>query len=138
MSLIKECQICRNRISFRKMPHGKYVAFDVKTNDRHVHSKAEINKIKKIKKNEDQKEIEIKKDNNKKISKKEQPSQDEFNQSEEFEAYEISNNDDIFKNDTLESLRSEIDNKVSEKKDNKTLIFTAVAIIIALIFVFNK
>tara|TARA_Y200000002_G_C22168792_1_gene450170 strand:- start:108 stop:524 length:417 start_codon:yes stop_codon:yes gene_type:complete len=138
MSLIKECQICGNRISFRKMPHGKYVAFDVKTNDRHVHSKAEINKIKKIKKNEDQKEIEIKKDNNKKISKKEQPSQDEFNQSEEFEAYEISNNDDIFKNDTLESLRSEIDNKVSEKKDNKTLIFTAVAIIIALIFVFNK
>lgn len=138
MSLIKECQICGNRISFRKMPHGKYVAFDVKTNDRHVHSKAEINKIKKIKKNEDQKEIEIKKDNNKKISKKEQPSQDEFNQSEEFEAYEVSNNDDIFKNDTLESLRSEIDNKVSEKKDNKTLIFTAVAIIIALIFVFNK
>lgn len=138
MSLIKECQICGNRISFRKMPHGKYVAFDVKTNDRHVHSKAEINKIKKIKKNEDQKEIEIKKDNNKKISKKEQPSQDEFNQSEEFEAYEISNNDDIFKNDTVESLRSEIDNKVSEKKDNKTLIFTAVAIIIALIFVFNK
>lgn len=138
MSLIKECQICGNRISFRKMPHGKYVAFDVKTNDRHVHSKAEINKIKKIKKNEDQKEIEIKKDNNKKISKKEQPSQDEFNQSEEFEAYEVSNNDDIFKNDTVESLRSEIDNKVSEKKDNKTLIFTAVAIIIALIFVFNK
>ena len=138
MSLIKECQICGNRISFRKMPHGKYVAFDVKTNDRHVHSKAEINKIKKIKENEDRNEIEIKKDNNKKISKKEQPSQDEFNQSEEFEAYEISNNDDIFKNDTVESLRSEIDNKVSEKKDNKTLIFTAVAIIIALIFVFNK
>jgi hypothetical protein len=138
MSLIKECQICGNRISFRKMPHGKYVAFDVKTNDRHVHTKAEINKIKKIQKNEDQKEIEINKDNNKKIAKEEKISQDDFNQSEEFEAYEATSNEDIFKDDTVESLRNEIDTKVSEKKNNKPLIFAAVAIIIVLIFVFNK
>jgi hypothetical protein len=138
MSLIKECQICGNRISFRKMPHGKYVAFDVKTNDRHVHTKAEINKIKKIQKNEDQKEIEINKDNNKKIAKEEKISKDDFNQSEEFEAYEATSNEDIFKDDTVESLRNEIDTKVSEKKNNKPLIFAAVAIIIVLIFVFNK
>ena len=136
MSLIKNCQICGNKISFRKMPHGKYVAFDVKTNDRHIHSKAEINKIKKTKENENKKQLKST-DVESKKNKTEFPKEN-FNQSEEFEAYEASNNDDIFKNDTVESLRNEINSKVSEKKDNKTFILAAATIIIILILVLNK
>ena len=136
MSLIKDCQICGNKISFRKMPHGKYVAFDVKTNDRHIHSKAEINKIKKTKENEIKKQLKST-DVESKKNKRDFPKEN-FNQSEEFEAYEASNNDDIFKNDTVESLRNEINSKDSEKKDNKTFILAAAAIIIILILVLNK
>ena len=112
MSLIKDCQICGNKISFRKMPHGKYVAFDVKTNDRHIHSKAEINKIKKTKENEIKKQLKSTDVESKKN--KREFSKENFNQSEEFEAYEASNNDDIFKNDTVESLRNEINSKDSD------------------------
>ena len=118
------------------MPHGKYVAFDVKTNDRHIHSKAEINKIKKTKENKNKKQLKST-DIESKKNKTEFPKEN-FNQSKEFEAYEASNNDDIFKNDTVESLRNEINSKVSEKKDNKTFILAAAAIIIILILVLNK
>ena len=61
MSLIRECRICGQRVSFRKMPHGKYVCFDVKTNNKHMHSKSEVNKFKKIE-DKNQKAIEIKND----------------------------------------------------------------------------
>ena len=66
MSLIRECRICGQRVSFRKMPHGKYVCFDVKTNNKHMHSKSEVNKFKKID-DKNQKAIEIKKDDKQKI-----------------------------------------------------------------------
>ncbi len=59
MSLIKECIVCGNRVSFRKMSHGKYVCFDVKTNNRHIHSKAEIDKARK-KNGKDQKTCTLK------------------------------------------------------------------------------
>ena len=111
MSLIRECRICGQRVSFRKMPHGKYVCFDVKTNNKHIHSKSEVNKFKKIE-DKNQKAIEIKQDDKQKIqySKKEKKIKEEdFSQSEEFEAYEENTSDEVFKEDTVESLRKEID-----------------------------
>ncbi len=138
MSLIRECRICGQRVSFRKMPHGKYVCFDVKTNNKHMHSKSEVNKFKKIK-DKNQKAIEIKKDDKQKIqySKKEKKIKEEdFSQSEEFEAYEENTSDEVFKEDTVESLRKEIDVETVEKKSNKSIIYIAIAVLVVIVLIF--
>tara|TARA_B100000214_G_scaffold369275_1_gene342072 strand:+ start:513 stop:938 length:426 start_codon:yes stop_codon:yes gene_type:complete len=138
MSLIRECRICGQRVSFRKMPHGKYVCFDVKTNNKHMHSKSEVNKFKKIE-DKNQKAIEIKKDDKQKIqySKKEKKIKEEdFSQSEEFEAYEENTSDEVFKEDTVESLRKEIDVETVEKKSNKSIIYIAIAVLVVIVLIF--
>ena len=138
MSLIRECRICGQRVSFRKMPHGKYVCFDVKTNNKHIHSKSEVNKFKKIE-DKNQKAIEIKKDDKQKIqySKKEKKIKEEdFSQSEEFEAYEENTSDEVFKEDTVESLRKEIDVETVEKKSNKSIIYIAIAVLVVIVLIF--
>tara|TARA_Y100000590_G_C15731239_1_gene1017099 strand:+ start:2941 stop:3366 length:426 start_codon:yes stop_codon:yes gene_type:complete len=138
MSLIRECRICGQRVSFRKMPHGKYVCFDVKTNNKHMHSKSEVNKFKKIE-DKNQKTIEIKKDDKQKIqySKKEKKIKEEdFSQSEEFEAYEENTSDEVFKEDTVESLRKEIDVETVEKKSNKSIIYIAIAVLVVIVLIF--
>ena len=138
MSLIRECRICGQRVSFRKMPHGKYVCFDVKTNNKHIHSKSEVNKFKKIE-DKNQKAIEIKKDDKQKIqySKKEKKIKEEdFSQSEEFEAYEENTSDEVFKEDTVESLRKEIDVETVDKKSNKSIIYIAIAVLAVIVLIF--
>ena len=138
MSLIRECRICGQRVSFRKMPHGKYVCFDVSTNKKHMHSKSEVNKFKKIE-DKNQKAIEIKKDDKQKIqySKKEKKIKEEdFSQSEEFEAYEENTSDEAFKEDTVESLRKEIDVETVEKKSNKSIIYIAIAVLVVIVLIF--
>mgnify|MGYP001276478293 FL=1 len=138
MSLIRECRICGQRVSFRKMPHGKYVCFDVKTNNKHIHSKSEVNKFKKIE-DKNQKAIEIKKDDKQKIqySKKEKKIKEEdFSQSEEFEAYEENTSDEVFKEDTVESLRKEIDVETVDKKSNKSIIYIAIAVLVVIVLIF--
>ena len=138
MSLIRECRICGQRVSFRKMPHGKYVCFDVKTNNKHMHSKSEVNKFKKIE-DKNQKAIEIKNDDKQKIqySKKEKKIKEEdFSQSEEFEAYEENTSDEVFKEDTVESLRKEIDVETVDKKSNKSIIYIAIAVLVVIVLIF--
>ena len=138
MSLIRECRICGQRVSFRKMPHGKYVCFDVKTNNKHIHSKSEVNKFKKIE-DKNQKAIEIKKDDKQKIqySKKEKKIKEEdFSKSEEFEVYEENTSDEVFKEDTVESLRKEIDVETVEKKSNKSIIYIAIAVLVVIVLIF--
>ena len=138
MSLIRECRICGQRVSFRKMPHGKYVCFDVKTNNKHMHSKSEVNKFKKIE-DKNQKAIEIKKDDKQKIqySKKEKKIKEEdFSKSEEFEVYEENTSDEVFKEDTVESLRKEIDVETVEKKSNKSIIYIAIAVLVVIVLIF--
>ena len=58
----------------------------------------------------------------------------DFSNSEEFDAYVSDSNEDIYKDDTLSSLRDEIDGRKPENKNNKSLIFGLVAIIVILIF----
>ena len=138
MSLIRECRICGQRVSFRKMPHGKYVCFDVKTNNKHIHSKSEVNKFKKIE-DKNRKAIEIKNDDKQKIqySKKEKKIKEEdFSQSEEFEAYEENTSDEVFKEDTVESLRKEIDVETVDKKSNKSIIYIAIAVLVVIVLIF--
>lgn len=49
MSVIKNCNICGEKISIRKMPSGQWVAFDHNSEKPHVHAKKKINKTKDIK-----------------------------------------------------------------------------------------
>ena len=135
MSLIKECIVCGNRVSFRKMSHGKYVCFDVKTNNRHIHSKAEIDKARK-KNGKDQKIVEAKKDSNLKIKDTKKIKEDDLNQSEELESYREINSKEIFKKDTVESLRKEIDLEITDKKINKPIIYIAIATLAVIVLVF--
>ena len=50
MSLIVDCRFCGERISLRKMPHGKHVPFDVHTDDQHkcTESKSKKKAVKKV------------------------------------------------------------------------------------------
>ena len=46
MATVRLCKDCDNRISIRKMPHGKWVAFDVATDNPHKCSKKNEQKTK--------------------------------------------------------------------------------------------
>lgn len=141
MSLIKDCQICGEKVSFRKMRHGKYVCFEVKTNNKHIHTKAEIDKIKN--KNEStQKAAETKTNNDLNIidAKEEKKiieiKEKDFSRSEKFEDYEETNSEDIFKDDTVKSLRKEIDVETTNKKTNKLIIYVAIVVLIVIVLFF--
>ena len=127
MSLIKDCQICGQKISFRKMPHGKYVAFDVKTNNHHTHTRDEIKKIQK-KQDKNQKKVEFKKEN--KIEEDYSPTDEEIDT-----IYEDSNPEEMFKDDTLDSLKKEIEIETTGKKSNKNIIY-ALIILAVVLFIF--
>jgi hypothetical protein len=125
MSLIVNCNFCGERISLRKMPHGKHVPFNANTDDQHKCRKSDkkkvVKKTTKNKKTDSDKPIKI---------------------SETVENYVPEANDsigitnksnDAFENDTLESLKNEIEVEVKEKKDNKTLFLAAIAAIVIII-----
>ena len=124
--MIVDCRFCGEKISLRKMPHGKHVPFEVHTNDPHKCSKSNNKKVVK------------KKSKNKKTTKiaqtKEIP-QVEENYIEEEDNFITANGNpkDIFKDDTLDSLKNEIEVETTNKKNNKFLIYAAAAAIIILI-----
>jgi len=126
MSLIVDCKFCGERISLRKMPHGKHVPFDANTDDQHKCTKT------------DTKKVSTKKIKDKKTTNTEQPRK----VSETVENYvaeddSFINNDktqeDTLQNDTLESLKDEIEVEVKENKGNNKLIYIAVAAVIILL-----
>ena len=131
MSLIVDCKFCGERISLRKMPHGKHVPFDANTDDQHKCTKTDTKKVSK------------KKIKDKKTTNTEQPRK----VSETVENYvaeddSFINNDktqeDTLQNDTLESLKDEIEVEVKENKGNNKLIYIAVAAVIILLIYFNS
>ena len=130
MSLIVDCKFCGERISLRKMPHGKFVPFDADTDDQHKCTKSDTKKVSK------------KKIKDKKITTTTQPRK----VSETVDNYVaeddniINNNinEETFQNDTLESLKSEIEVEVKESKSNNKLIFIAAAVVIILLIYFNS
>ncbi len=129
MSLIVDCRFCGERISLRKMPHGKHVPFDVHTDDHHKCTQSKSKK-KVIKAQPKNKKIEVKKNT------------EVFNEKDYLEEENIISNDnssnDIFKDDTLESLKSEIEVETTDKKDNK-LIYIIVGLgVVGLIFFLNN
>ena len=131
MSLIVDCKFCGERISLRKMPHGKFVPFDADTDDQHKCTKSDTKKVSK-------KQIK-----DKKTITPEQPR----NASETVENYvaeddNVINNsntkEETFQNDTLESLKNEIEIEVKEKKDNKILFLAAIAAVVIIIIFLNS
>ena len=129
MSLIVDCRFCGERISLRKMPHGKHVPFDVHTDDHHKCTQSKSKK-KVIKDQPKNKKIEVKK--NTEVFKEK-----DYSEEENIISNDNSSND-IFKDDTLESLKSEIEVETTDKKDNK-LIYIIVGLgVVGLIFFLNN
>ena len=130
MSLIVDCKFCGERISLRKMPHGKHVPFDAHTDDQHKCTKTDTKKVSK------------KKIKDKKITTTIQPRKiSETVDNYVAEDNNIINNninEETFQNDTLESLKSEIEVEVKESKNNNKLIFIAAAVVIILLIYFNS
>ena len=129
MSLIVDCKFCGERISLRKMPHGKFVPFDADTDDQHKCTKS------------DTKNVSKKKIKDKKTITPEQPRK----ASETIENYvaeddNVINNsntkEETFQNDTLEILKNEIEIEVKENKSNNKLIYIAVAAIIIILIIY--
>ena len=130
MSLIVDCRFCGERISLRKMPHGKHVPFDVHTDDQHKCTQSKSKKKVVKKKETKSKKNELKK--TEKVFKEEDYSIDEDN----FETNQ-SASQDIFKDDTLETLKNEIEVETTEKKDKKIIYVGIVLGILALVFYLN-
>ena len=130
MSLIVDCRFCGERISLRKMPHGKHVPFDVHTDDQHkcTESKSKKKAVKKITKPK------------KVIAKKNEESykEEDFLLDDENIVSNDNSPQDIFKDDTLESLKNEIEVETTEKKDNKKIyILVALGVLGLIIFLNN-
>jgi Fe2+ transport system protein B len=131
MSLIVDCKFCGERISLRKMPHGKHVPFDANTDDQH--SCQQSKKTKKTKK----KQSKIK-------TSKTKSEINEQNMAEELDNYvdnsftetQETQSRDIFKDETLDSLKNEIEVETKEKKidTSKILIVGLVLLVLFLIF----
>ena len=131
MSLIVDCKFCGERISLRKMPHGKHVPFDAHTDDQHKCTKTDTKKVfkKKIK--------------DKKITITTQPRKvsetvDNYVAEDDNIINNNNTNEETFQNDTLESLKSEIEVEVKENKSNNKLIYIAAAAVIILLIYFNS
>jgi len=113
MSLIVDCKFCGERISLRKMPHGKHVPFDANTDDQHS-----CQKSKKQKKQTKKQTKKIKSSSNNDL--------ESSTVSEDFYNYDENSNlesnttksKDIFEDETLDSLKNEIEVETKEKKVN--------------------
>ena len=129
--MIVDCRFCGEKISLRKMPHGKHVPFEVHTNDPHKCSKSNNKKV--VKK-------ESKNKKTTKIAQTKEIPQVEENYIEEEDNFITANGNpkDIFKDDTLDSLKNEIEVETTNKKNNKFLIYAAAAAIIILIIYLNN
>ena len=130
MSLIVDCRFCGERISLRKMPHGKHVPFDVHTDDQHkcTESKSKKKAVKKVAK---PKKIVVKKT-------EETYKEEEFSIDDENIVSNDNSLQDIFKDDTLESLKNEIEVETTEKKDNKKIYILVALGVLGLIFILNN
>ena len=130
MSLIVDCRFCGERISLRKMPHGKHVPFDVHTDDQHKCTESKSKK-KVVKKDTKSKKITVKKN-------EESYKEEDYSIEDENIVSNDNSPQDIFKDDTLDSLKSEIEVETTEKKDIK-LIYVLVALgALGLIFFLNN
>ena len=131
MSLIVDCKFCGERISLRKMPHGKHVPFDANTDDQHKCTKTITKKVSK-------KKIKDKKTTTTEQPRKVSETVDNYVAEDDNIINNNNTNEETFQNDTLESLKSEIEVEVKENKSNNKLIYIAAAAVIILLIYFNS
>ena len=132
MSLIVDCRFCGERISLRKMPHGKHVPFDANTDDQH-----NCQKSKKQKKQTKKQTKKIKSSSNNDL--------ESSTVSEDFYNYDENSNlesnttksKDIFEDETLDSLKNEIEVETKEKKVN-TSTFLIIGLVLVIGFLLFK
>lgn len=130
MSLIVDCRFCGERISLRKMPHGKHVPFDVHTDDQHKCTQSKSKK-KALKKFVKPKKIAVK-------NTEESYKEEDFSIEDENIVSNDNSPQDIFKDDTLESLKNEIEVETTEKKDNKKIYILVALGVLGIIFFLNN
>ena len=122
MSLIVDCKFCGERISLRKMPHGKHVPFDANTDDQHScqKSKKQKKQTKKIKSKSNN-------ESDSSITNEDLYNYDEYSSTEN----NTSKRKDIFEDETLDTLKNEIEVETKEKKVNtSTFLITGLVLII--------
>lgn len=119
MSLIVDCKFCGERISLRKMPHGKHVPFDAKTDVQHSCQGS---------KKQNKKKTKSKTNNNTNDS---IANEELYNYDENFSSENNTlKRKDIFEDETLDTLKNEIEVETKEKKVN-----TSTLLIIGLVLV---
>ena len=131
MSLIVDCKFCGERISLRKMPHGKFVPFDADTDDQHKCVKKDTKKVSK-------KQIKDKKTITPEQPRKASETVENYVAEDDNVINNSNTKEETFQNDTLESLKSEIEVEVKENKSNNKLIYIAAAAVIILLIYFNS
>tara|TARA_B110000467_G_C18139826_1_gene378134 strand:+ start:113 stop:508 length:396 start_codon:yes stop_codon:yes gene_type:complete len=131
MSLIVDCKFCGERISLRKMPHGKFVPFDADTDDQHKCTKSDTKKVSK-------KQIKDKKTITPEQPRKASETVENYVAEDDNVINNSNTKEENFQNDTLESLKNEIEIEVKEKKDNKILFLAAIAAVVIIIIFLNS
>jgi len=131
MSLIVDCKFCGERISLRKMPHGKHVPFDANTDDQHScqKSKKQKKQTKKIKSKS--------KSNNESdssITNEDLYNYDEYSSTEN----NTSKRKDIFEDETLDTLKNEIEVETKEKKVNTSTFLIIGLVLVIGYLIFNQ
>ena len=129
MSLIVDCKFCGERISLRKMPHGKFVPFDADTDDQHKCTKSDTKKVSK-------KQIKDKKTITPEQPRKASETVENYVAEDDNVINNSNTKQETFQNDTLESLKNEIEIEVKENKSNNKLIYITVAAIIIIIIIY--
>jgi hypothetical protein len=129
MSLIVDCKFCGERISLRKMPHGKFVPFDADTDDQHKCTKSDTKKVSK-------KQIKDKKTITPEQPRKASETVENYVAEDDNVINNSNTKEETSQNDTLESLKNEIE--VKEKKDNKILFLAAIAAVVIIIIFLNS
>ena len=129
MSLIVDCKFCGERISLRKMPHGKFVPFDADTDDQHKCTKSDTKKVSK-------KQIKDKKTITPEQPRKASETVENYVAEDDNVINNSNTKEENFQKDTLESLKNEIEIEVKENKSNNKLIYIAVAAIIIILIIY--
>ena len=137
MSLIVDCKFCGERISLRKMPHGKHVPFDVHTDDQHKCTQSKSKKQKKQTKKQIKKIKSKSKSNNESdssITNEDLYNYDEYSSTEN----NTSKRKDIFEDETLDTLKNEIEVETKEKKVNTSTFLIIGLVLVIGYLIFNQ
>ena len=133
MSLIVDCKFCGERISLRKMPHGKHVPFDANTDDQHSCQKSK-KQTKQTKKQTKKIKSKSNNESDSSIMNEDLYNYDEYSSTEN----NTSERKDIFEDETLDTLKNEIEVETKEKKVNTSTFLIIGLVLVIGYLIFNQ